>query len=124
MTVNDVIPAKAGIQWLLSVLFAFFLVKADPGLDLQAQCSVWDAEGYAHTAVVAGDGGSMTWICRPDENCAPPVPDGMRVLGSRYDTVWGYPTLKAVYDSVYPPGKDGRSRPFGVFAGMEKEMGL
>jgi hypothetical protein len=108
-----------------NIIFAaclmFMLIKADPGVDLCGWCSDWESEGFAHTNIAAGAGGSMVWLSGPN---VPPLPDGMRVLGSRYDQVLGYPTLLTVYDGVCPPDALGRPRPFAVFEGMEKEMGL
>jgi len=99
----------------------FFLIKADPGIDLAAQCEAWEQAGYGHTNIVVADGGSMAWICAPETLS---LPGGVQVLGLTYIAVWADPSLRAAYDSIYPPDEAGNARPFAVFEGMEKEMGL
>lgn len=52
----------------------------------------------------------------------PPLEGGWVILGHTYKEVWSNPQKLALYNSLYPPEADGTPRPFGTFAGAEKEM--
>lgn len=95
------------------------LLHAPAALDMGAFCD--GLEGFDHTNVASGPGGSMVWL-RGDSELQ--LLDGMADLGGSYSDVWADPAKRAIYDSVYPPDADGNPRPFSVFMGCEQEMGL
>lgn len=95
------------------------LVHAPAAVDMGAFCD--NLEGFDHTNIVAGAGGSMVWL-RGEE--MPQLGAGMTDLGSSYSEIWADSEKRAIYDSVYPPDAGGNPRPFSVFMGCEQEMGL
>lgn len=95
------------------------LIHAPAAVDMGAFCD--NLEGFDHTNIVAGPGGSMVWL-RGEGGVS--LLDGMTDMGGSYSEVWADPEKRAVYDSVYPPDASGNPRPFGVFMGCEQEMGL
>jgi hypothetical protein len=72
---------------------------------------------FAQTPPVKGKDGVMIFI-----RGRGPLPDGWQVLGHTYAEVWADPAKLALYNSLFPPGKDGKPQPFGFFSGIEKEM--
>jgi hypothetical protein len=106
-------PAQAGER--------NYLVAAPASVDLEAVCS--ENPGYEHTVIVGSPRGSMTWLkCEgyPDEVLAA----GCRILGSTYPEVFAEPVSLGEYNAIFQPDTQGSPRPFGVFMGCEKEMGL
>lgn len=76
---------------------------------------------FAKTAIVKNKKGQMTFIRGSGE---PLLEDGWVVLGNTYQDVWKDSQKLELYNSIYPTNEDGSPRPFGVFAGLEKEMGV
>ncbi|HEY3347633.1 MAG TPA: hypothetical protein VGK71_08435 [Nitrospirota bacterium] len=98
-----------------------YLVAAPATVDLEAVCS--EHPGYEHTVIIGSPRGSMTWLkCEgyPDEILAA----GCRMLGSTYSEVFSDPDSLGEYNAIFQPDSQGSPRPFGVFMGCEKEMGL
>lgn len=80
-----------------------------------------DIYGFDQTNAAQSGSGVMVFVVGTGE---PPLPLGWTILGSNYPEVWSNPKALAIYNSVYPPGHNGAPRPFGVFAGREREMGV
>lgn len=78
-----------------------------------------DIYGFSQVPSVKGANGVMTFLRGIGE---PPLENGWILLGRTYTEVWTDPKKLTLYNSIYPPGLDGKPRPFGVFAGVEQEM--
>ncbi len=80
-----------------------------------------DVYGFDKTIAARSDNGVLVFLRGP---CEPPLTGGWIILGRSYPEVWANPKRLAIYTSVYPPGKDGNLKAFGVFAGCSEEMGV
>ena len=80
---------------------------------------IFDNPYFAQTPAQRGPDGVMVFICGPGE---PPLGDGWSVLGNTYHEVWSDPVKLKLYNSLYPPDKDGLPRALGFFMGAENEM--
>ena len=78
-----------------------------------------DVFGFSTTSYIRNDSGVMVFI---RGNGVPKLDDGWVVLGRTYAEVWSDPDKLRLYNSIYPPDKDGKPKPFELFAGAEKEM--
>ena len=106
------------MKTLITALFAFFLVHSSAPVDFEAWA---DSKGYQNTNAATSSAGSMIWVA---SDSAPALDPGMDILGSRYDVIWSDPAKRAAYNGIVHPDGQGNPRPFAVFAGEEKEMGL
>ena len=105
----------------LAACLMFALIKADPGIDLPAQCEVWETAGYSCTNIADSPSGSMVWLSGPD---VPGLGSGLTILATKYSAVWQNAQKRDIYNSIFPPDAQGNQRPFAVISGMEQEMGL
>ena len=71
------------------------------------------------TSYIKSKAGVMVFVIG---NKSIPMEQGWEVLGSTYREVWGHPETLTIYNSIYPPGNDGRPRVFGYFLNREGEM--
>ena len=81
--------------------------------------STIDNPYFARTDFVKGKNGIMVFVRGKGE---PPLNGVWTVLGHTYAEVWSDPEKLKLYNSLFPPGSDGKPQPFGFFAGVETEM--
>lgn len=73
---------------------------------------------FAQTPSVKGEKGIMLFIRGKGD---PPL-DNWYLLGRTYHEVWTDSDKLSLYNSLFPPDENGLPRPFGFFAGAEREM--
>jgi len=107
---------------------SFWFVVADSTVNFDTYYSD-PSHSLDHLPASYGGGNGIT--CVITDGDTPPVPDGAYILGRSYSEIFGDSTLAAVYDGIVPPRVSDSPlapktyhKPFGVFWGLEKEMGL
>jgi hypothetical protein len=75
--------------------------------------------GFHNTSYVKNKNGVMVFLMGKGE---PPLYNGWVILGNTYSEVWRDQAKLQLYNSVHPPGKDGKPKMFGTFSGHSKLM--
>ncbi len=79
-----------------------------------------DFFGMSQLPPAKGENGVMVFLV--GKGILPPLKNGWILLGNTYSEVWNDPKKLALYNSIYPPDKEGNPREFGVFQGLREKM--
>ncbi len=77
--------------------------------------------GFSRTQYVRNDNGTMTLLVGPSK---PPLTGGWEIMGHTYPEIWADPEKLRIYNSIYPPGKNGKPKAFGAFSGRWEHVGV
>lgn len=75
--------------------------------------------GIHQSKIVKNKNGAM--VCFYG-NGVPLLIDGWVLLGKTYNEIWSDPVKLKLYNSIYPPDKNGKPKPFIILSGNAKEM--